>query len=231
MRHHLLKTFIVMVVSLFLLASCSKGPEKIKGDGNKQTVARNLSSFKSVALSGRYDVVIVGGMSQQVTLTADSNVLNYIQTKVEGGVLKVDVPSDVELVTKEPPLIQIAVPSLKQISIAGMAKVNVVKLNSDSLNVVLSGTGSLNLSGTVDKFSVAISGMSEVNAQDLVSRFADINVSGSGHVSVNASQELNVKVAGTGLIEYYGTPAKINQSISGTGRVIGISSNAAKNQS
>jgi hypothetical protein len=229
MRHNLLKSLIIAAMALFLLAACSKSPEKIKGDGNKQTVSRTLNDFQSLALAGRYDVVIVGGMPQQVTLTADSNVLNYIQTKVEGGVLKIDVSPDVMLVTKEPPLIQISVPSLKQISVAGMAKVNVVKMRADNLNVTLSGAANLNLSGTANKFTVAISGMSDVNAQDLVSRSADINVSGSGHVSVNASEELNVKVAGTGLIEYYGTPAKINQSISGTGRVIGISSNATKN--
>lgn len=221
-----------IVISLFLLAltACHR-TEKVAGNGNKQSVARNVEAFQKVSLNGNYDVILIDNMPQYLALTADSNILNYLTTKVRNKTLELGIQPNVSLITKELPFVQINVPQLQEINIAGSGRINASKVTADTLIIHLSGKGHFNVSGTANKVVINADGSSEVNASDLVAKQVDINLSGSGRVSVHASDQLNVNVSGSGLVEYYGSPTKVSQNINGNGRIIGISSNAQENPS
>jgi hypothetical protein len=58
-------------------------------------------------------------------------------------------------------------------------------------------------------------------AGDLETISADISIPGSASITVWASDELNVRVSGSGDIQYYGQP-RIDQSGSGSGNLISL---------
>lgn len=219
---------MALLVSFLLLAACHE-QQTIKGNGSRETVARSIAPFDSIQLDGSYDVILVGQMPQQVALTADSNVQQYVTTTVKDKTLYIATAPKVHLVTQQSPMLEIFVPSLTGITVSGSGTVNATKISADKLSIQLSGTGRVYVAGAVNKMNVALAGAGEVNSQDLNAKEADINVSGSGRVSVNPSEQLKVKVSGSGLIEYYGAPSSVTQDISGSGKVIGISANAQKN--
>jgi hypothetical protein len=221
---------LISSVLLFALTGCHR-TEKVVGNGNKQSVARNVEAFQKISLAGNYDVIIVGGMPQYVALTADSNVLNYLTTTVKNKTLEVGIQPNVSLSTKEAPFVQINVPQLQEITITGSGRINASKIVADTLTIRVSGSGHFNVSGTANKVVIEANGSSIVNTSDLVAKQVDINLNGSGRVSAHADEQLNVNLSGTGLVEYYGAPSKVSQNINGNGRIIGISSNAQENPS
>ncbi len=223
-----LSLFITLTVAL-LLTACHKNEQTIKGNGVRQTVARSVPTFQNIVVNGNYDVVLIGQMPQQVQLTEDSNLLAYVTTTVKDNTLYIDTAKDVSISTQQPPMLQIYLPTLKKLVVNGAGQVNATKITADSLDVEVNGSGRFNLSGNVNKFNTVIKGAGEVNAQDLISKQANVDVNGSGRVSVNAVKSLSIKVSGSGSVEYFGTPGDVSQSISGSGRVIGISGNAQKN--
>ena len=218
-------------IALLLSQSACHRTEKVVGNGNKQTVVRNVEAFQNISLTGNYDVALVGNMPQHVALTTDSNVLNYLTTTVKNGTLEIAVQPNVNISSKEAPFVQINVPQLQNISIAGSGRINASKISANLLRIHIAGSGHFVVSGTANKVTIDTSGSSVVNAGDLLAKQADINLTGSGRVSIHANEQLNVKVSGTGLVEYYGSPSKVTQDITGTGRIIGISSNAQESSS
>ncbi len=218
----------VLMLLMLVVAGCHRG-ETVTGNGSKETVMRTVDQFQNIDFSGDYDIILIGQMPQKVAVTTDSNILPFLTTNVKSNTLYVSSAPNVSLTSKEPPMFEIYLPSLKGVKISGSGKVNATKIDADTLAIEISGSGRFNVSGKANKVSITISGSGEVNAQDLLVNQADINVSGAGRVSVNAQKELNAKVSGSGLIEYYGAPGKVTQDIAGSGKVIGISSNAEKN--
>lgn len=222
-------SFLVTLVVVLCLSACHKNEETIKGNGVKQTVARSVQTFQNIVVNGNYDVVLIGQMPQQVQLTADSNLLAYVTTTVKDNTLYIDTAKNIAISTQQPPMLQIFLPDLQKLTINGSGQVNANKIAVDNLTIELKGAGGFNLSGNANKFKAVIDGAGEVNAQDLISKQADVQVNGAGRASVNALNNLSIKVSGSGSVEYFGTPGNVSQSISGSGRVIGISGNAQKN--
>lgn len=219
---------VMVLLMAFVISGCHK-TQTVRGNTSRQTVERSVPAFQNIVLSGHFDVVFIGQMPQKIAVTADSNVLSYITTTVKDGTLYIKNADNVNVVTKVTPMIEINAPTVKDITINGSGYVQANKIVGDALNIDISGSGHINASGKAAKVKISVSGVGNVNAQDLIANKAKIDVSGSGNVSVYTIDELNINVSGSGLIEYYGSPSKVSQNITGSGRVIGISRNAQKN--
>ncbi len=225
-----ISVMLLILATLCALTACHR-TQTVKGNGVRQTVNRDVEQFQSIQVNGNFDVVVVGQMPHTLALTADTNVQPFISTTVKNGTLIIEIEKNHQISTEQPPLLQVNLTQLKSMEISGSGRISATKMTGNELALKSSGEGRFNVSGTTGILKISLSGSSEVNAQDLLAKRADIDVSGTARVSVSASQELNVKVSGTGLVEYYGAPSKVTQDISGNGRIIGISANAQKNPS
>jgi hypothetical protein len=97
------------------------------------------------------------------------------------------------------------------------------RLNQDRLSLALSGTGEINAAGRIDRLDASISGAGNIQMADATVRRANIHIAGSGDVTVNPKDEANVSVAGSGRVRMTAMPARLNQSVTGSGgvRVVG----------
>jgi hypothetical protein len=97
--------------------------------------------------------------------------------------------------------------------------VSINGLNGGGLAVVLSGAGSLEGSGRVDKLSARVNGAGSIDLARLEAGDAEVAVNGTGSIEVQASGQLDAAVNGVGSIRYAGKPAQVNTSINGVGSI------------
>ena len=93
------------------------------------------------------------------------------------------------------------------------------RLNQDRLKLALSGTGEIEAGGRVDRLDASIAGAGNIRMADATVRRANIHIAGSGDVTVSPRDEANVSVAGSGKVRMTAMPARLNQSITGSGGV------------
>ena len=68
----------------------------VKGTGESVDKKINVSGFQRIDVSGGFDVVLVQGNSEGVTLTAQENLFQYITVKVDQGVLKIYTEKNIQ---------------------------------------------------------------------------------------------------------------------------------------
>src|SRR4026207_754687 len=77
--------YLIFILSAFLFYSC----ESINGSGHIQTEKRNVGRFDGVQASGSMDIEVTNGDNVSVEVEADDNILPYVITKVDNGLLDV----------------------------------------------------------------------------------------------------------------------------------------------
>ena len=77
----------VLCFAIININSCSSN--SIQGSGVVKTESRTVPAFSKIELAGSPDVEVVVGPAVSVTVTADDNVLPFIDTEVKGETLKI----------------------------------------------------------------------------------------------------------------------------------------------
>lgn len=203
---------------------------QVQGSGVKETTTRNLEPFAAVRLVGNYQINILVGRAQQVSVTTDNNLIPYIQTRVRGKTLSVSTKARYLLKPTQMPTVNVTVPELKEVTVVGNGTININGVKTDQFEMKIIGTGTINAAGTTEENIIKVVGSGQVAANNLLAQKALVKLVGTGNVAVYASNQLDVKVSGTGKVQYYGEPRNVNQKIAGSGEVMGIA-NVKKNPS
>ncbi|MBX3242948.1 MAG: DUF2807 domain-containing protein [Acidobacteria bacterium] len=189
----------------------------IKGSGNVVSESRNSSSFTSVKVSGVFDVKIVVGSTQSISVEAEDNLLPFIETEVDGENLT--IRSSKNLKPTRPMKILISVQNIEHLKTSGASSVSVESVNNSSLTVDVSGASKAVFSGTTGELNIEVSGASNINTADLLSQNATVDASGASKASVNSAQSLKAKSSGASSIRYSGSPGNIEVKRSGAGSI------------
>lgn len=216
--------------------------ERISGNGDVTTEARDVGGFDGVALSGSFDVVIRQGAATRLEVKADRNLLPYLETRVvdgaKGRTLEIAPKRGYDLSGSTSPRITIELPALRavalagsgnvraegikadgvDVSIAGSGDIRFMELSAESAAFKVSGSGSIYASGRARQVAVSIAGSGNVKLAGLAADEVKVNVAGSGDAQVQASKRLQVSIAGSGDVRYGGSP-EISSSIAGSGTV------------
>ncbi len=191
----------------------------IPGSGKAKTETRALAAFSGVSVEGSMEVNWQPGAKAQATITADDNLLELLETKVENGTLKIRFKESVY--SKVNPKISIQSPAIKAVSMAGSGSFAGTAIQAATFSCSLTGSGELELSGNVDRLSASVTGSGDANLKNLKSSSVTASVTGSGDLTLNVSNALIASVMGSGSINYVGSP-KVTQSVQGSGDVSSI---------
>ncbi len=222
--------------------SWNKG-ERITGNGDIGTEARDTGAFDAVAMSGGFTVVIRQGSGNKVEVKADRNLLPYIETRVaegsKGRTLEIAPKKGVNISwANNPPVFTVEMPTLRAVAVAGSGTVKVeamktagvdaaiagsgdirfANLDTERLGMKVSGSGDIVAAGRSASASVSISGSGDVKAAELAAEDVKVTIAGSGDAQVQATKKLHVSIAGSGDVKYVGSP-EISSSIAGSGKV------------
>jgi hypothetical protein len=230
-----------LLIALFaLLIGTSSCVDDIflEGNGIVETEFRRASGFDAVSSSGDFDVTIVPGDEYSVEITAESNLLSYIETDVVGNTLKIRTRGMYSLRDHRTIEIYITTPVLNGVALSGSGIIKTGSFLSDDFRVTLSGSGDIdtqissetlkaNVSGSGSIFiegdtfesEFVISGSGKIKSYDLEQNVCQATISGSGDMYVNVSEAIDAHISGSGRVYYINYPV-VYTSISGSGGVV-----------
>ena len=231
-------TVLISLLAVALLSACGLPMRftEVHGSGKLETEERRISGITSVELSGIGTLIIEQGDEEKLEITAEDNLMKYLETKTVGSNLSLGIQEFVDIHPTEDIIFHLSIKDLSGIETSGLGNVEVSKLETDDLWLEISGTGSMviedlqadsldleisgmgdvDLSGSVDYQDIEISGTGSYSAGNLFSDRTDIEISGTGDALVWTAKSLNLDMSGMGSLEYYGEP-KISSDISGMG--------------
>ncbi len=209
----------------------------INGNGKIVSDERNVSDFNSIDASGAFNIVLTQGNENLIKVEADENIIKHIITEVKGNTLK--LYTDVSINNPKKLNINITYKNLVSIdsdgacTITGNSEIQAdkfsinisgatdlkLKLSVVALNTILSGAGSINISGYADKQNIDLSGASSYDASEFITNTTEIDLSGAGSAEINATKEITGEISGVGSIYYKGEPPVKNITISGLGSI------------
>ena len=217
----LLTLFFVLTITLLLTAcgtTVNSNVETIRGSGNVITLERVVGNFTSIQVNMGADLVLTQGNGEALTLEADDNLMEYIQTDVQNGRLVITTPNNTSITTTQTVRVYVTFDSLREVEIFGSSNITGENLNLDALTIAFSGSGSTWLTGTVNDQTINIRGQATINNFDLTSRNVTVDISGNGTIHVNATDTLDVTVAGQGDVHYTGSPT-VTENVSGSANI------------
>ena len=207
-----------IVISSGVIMNGCFGPS-INGSGHVTTENRNVGGgFSSVSLGGSGRLLIEQGPSESVTVTADDNLLSYVETEVHGGTLVLRQKSNFSLSPTGEIVFKVTLKKLDDLDISGSGTAEAKGIQNSRLKIGISGSGEATFAGAADDLDVTISGSGRFHGEGLKSKRTSVDISGSGGAVVASSETLNATVSGSGSIDYIGDP-KVRQNISGSGSV------------
>ena len=105
------------------------------------------------------------------------------------------------------------------VSVSGSGAVQIANLSTSEVKADISGSGGIDLTGDAAAQDITMSGAGQYLGGDLCSQSVKVNLSGSGDAIICAIDTLDARTSGSGSVNYYGQPALINSSSSGSGTI------------
>jgi hypothetical protein len=214
----------------------------VRGSGPVVSEDRTTPSYHEISLNIPADVYIYQGTDEGITIEAQDNVLDVIDTRVRNNELDIKFENGVVVKHFEPIKVYITTADLSEIRISGSGNVynetpiitpelnvrisgsgnvDLHGIDTHSLDAQISGSGKVYLSGICDEQMLRISGSGDIYAFNLMSENADINISGSGKTEINVTNYLHGEISGSGNIYYKGHP-DVESHISGSGGIYAV---------
>ncbi len=196
----------VLLIGLLLANGCysdGEGLFGIRGQGSSYDEERVVGSFSSIDIAISGQVFLTQSATEEVTIEAQQNILDNIETYVVGDKLKIRFRRNV--IWHDGIKIYISNPNYEGIEISGSADlVNDTPIKTDYLDLNISGSGSMNLEDVEVDYDLkqSISGSGQIILSKLkVYDDAESNISGSGKITMSGSSTIDyhtVQISGSG---------------------------------
>ena len=235
------KSILAAVCSALLMSFTANTQEKIKGNGNIISQTRTTGDYDAIKVAGSFDVELVSGKEGIISIKGEENLLPYVKVEVKENVLKIYIEKNTQIKPSTREKIQIVIPfeKISAVALVGSGDIqtkNVIKsdvfsaklagsgnlnldVNSNALELNLSGSGDATIKGSADSFKAKLAGSGNIKASDLKSKNVEASLSGSGNSTVTCNNALVARVAGSGNIKYLGNPEKCDVKVSGSGNI------------
>jgi hypothetical protein len=180
--------------------------QKVLGNDKPVSKLSTVEPFETINIQGNFYVTLIPGAPPRVSMTADENVMPYIQMDVSKKALNLGTESGVVIIASESQKAVVTTNTVKEINAIGNNRIEAKKIKEESLVLNLTGDENVTLAGEVKTLTVNLFGNSVVYAKDLKADNIKINGTGNFDVTVSASKTLIATASGKGDIKYYGNP-------------------------
>lgn len=226
-------------ISIALLATILVITAAFKASAQTEQT-RQVSGFDGIASAGSFDVHVKIDGTETLKLTAPADIINDIETVVEGHKLEIRFKKDKKWNIHDGKVdVYITAKSLSSLNIAGSGyiKVDGVLSNNDvnlvisgsgyitsavkstNLHATISGSGSINVDGSSESAKFVMAGSGEMKARDLKTESVSVRLAGSGIAHIYADKTISAHIAGSGKIIYSGNASVTDIRMAGSGNV------------
>jgi hypothetical protein len=226
---------LAAIASVAVLSSCRFRCKK--GSGDMITENRKVAEFSRLDIAGGFKVKLVQDSSQKVTITADDNLMKYIETEVSGD--KLTLKTTKNICSSGEITVLIGVRHLQELEgsgavdlsaagplnigdirfhFSGATKVD-LELNAGTVNTEGTGSTEIKFKGQAGIHNVEMTGSGNLDALDFVVGKYSIKTTGAAECKINVLNSLSVNTTGASDIEYRGNPKDVNTKKTGASSV------------
>lgn len=215
---------------------------QISGSGVMKTQTRNVDPFTALKVQEAIHVYITQGESDVLTVTAEDNILPYVETRVSGQTLIVGITgNNISLSPKKEIRVDLVVPAnIYKIAVSSagqiigdhsvdIGKLEIdassaghvsVEVNGEGVRVSASSSAQVKLRGQVEQLSVSASSAAIVSAKELQVENASADASSGARIDLIANGTLGYSISSGAVLNYSGEARVTNASVSSGGRVM-----------
>ena len=188
------------------------------GSGKPASVVRDAgTAFDRIVLRSAENLDVRIGPEASITLHGDDNLLELIETRIDGGRLMIESRGSYR--SKTPLRVEVQLPSLRAFALEGSADARIRGVTGKALEIELNGSGNITASGSVENLDVDLNGSGDASLGGLKAVRVEADLNGSGDITVAASEALEAELNGSGDIRYHGSPARLRMEVNGSGDI------------
>jgi len=192
--------FIFILLMAFFFQSCI-GFEKIHGSGKVVKEERQVSGITGVALATLGKLRIELGDKEKLIIEAQENLLQYFETNVNNGILKIKTRNFINIRPTKPVKYFLTVKELDTIVLSSSGDIRAPDLKANKFSVTSSSSGDLEMGDLdVDVLKVRLSSSGDVSIKELTAKMLDVVISSSGdlHISGGEVEEQEIIISSSG---------------------------------
>jgi Putative auto-transporter adhesin, head GIN domain len=156
-----------------------------------------------------------GGSGDEVVVRGPPDVITHLH--VRGG--KIDLPCSPRGLGRRSVDITLPGRAFRTVTIVGAGDLIMQAVDQPSLDLSITGSGSVRAQGTADQVRLSIAGAGNARLADLTMKRLDLHIAGSGDIEAGPQDEINVNIAGSGHVRLLSDPAQVHTSIMGSGGI------------
>ena len=222
-----MKKVLFLMMSVFALTSCKidlkdwNNTNLIEESDNVVTKEYKLKPFDEVHMRcvGAVELIQDEKKSGTVELTAPDNYIELYKFENNGNELEINFAKQHINIHTRNVKIKVYTNNLLALKNSGASSIRMDSLDTDRIEIINSGVGSIAISGLADNVTLQNSGVGSINAENLKALNVKANVSGVGSITCYASERIEGKVSGVGSLKYVGNPKHKNNKRTGVGSI------------
>jgi hypothetical protein len=197
----------------------------VRGSGTLVEEDRPVSSVTGVQLGMPGELTIEVGSAESLRISAEDNLLEYIETVMRGGTLVIETRDGVNIRSTKPVEFYLTVTGLESVANSSAGNIQVDALQSGRFTLANSSSGKISLDGlNCTSLRVTVSSSGDVILGSLVAEEIDVEISSSGNVEIGMGQvqkqEIEISSSGAYLAgDLASVEANVNLSSSGSARI------------
>lgn len=231
------KLFLLGIFAIILSSGC-ESDDIVRSSGRIITEQRTVENFNAVKISNAFDVIIVQGDVQSVSVIASDNIVPRVITQVVDQTLRIGLSGSNNI--REQHRVEITVPELNRIEfndatsgfisgslnsqtltikLSGSSKFEIDDLIAGELEVRLSDASELFIKGNTSEVNARLSNASEFRVFGLTSATASVQLFDASDMDITCTESLSGSVGGSSVLRYRGNP-EIEVATSSAGKII-----------
>jgi len=183
---------------------------------------RQVSGFTGINASGVFNITVLKGDTESLTIEADEGIMQYIHSEVRNGILHLNFDNRNRLKNIKALKTSIVMKNLENVIISGACKLTTVdQFSPDKLNTYCSGASTMTINAITGQLSIESSGACKIMINASVTGDTNLNLSGASKIRGElTSNHVKLNSSGVSSIEITGTANNIIIDVSGASKII-----------
>lgn len=214
------------------------GNKRVKGNGDVITENRDLSGFTGVSTCCAIKVELKKG-NFDVKVEAESNLQDYVLTRVSGDRLIVRFKEKISIKSRESVKVYVSMPELDYAAASSSGTINCqstftgdeldvsvssgsrvsVAFEGEEVDADASSGGRVEITGSATRVRADASSGGSVRGTDFTATSARCEASSGGSVRMGVKNKLRADASSGGTVRYYGNPSNVSVDSSSGGSV------------
>lgn len=219
----------LLLLAVWVLSSCEyvQGGNIVRGSGDVVEETRDVSGFDRVELGTIGTLIIEQGDQAGLVVEAEDNLLQYIETRVQGGKLLIDVRQGASITPTRPIRYRLTTDDLREIALSSSGDAQAPMWQASQFAIQISSSGSLSMDGIeADRVDITVSSSGNVGLDEIITGRLSVVIESSGNVTIGSgsADEQDIRISSSGdyearEVESTRVEARLTSSGSATVRV------------